>query len=331
MSLGTDGQGVSIASLEKIIKGALNDDYIFCLSYGEKGNKYDEHGTLVMDYIMQVAPEAYLSSVKSKEKISNGRLESAAMEYLMEYKPDLIGTANHGGFIDNDVCKPYYQKLYDEGCYLICSAGNEQEEINKLAMGDLWKAVGACRYNQGKPKVEKVYVDGEEMDFVSLHKLKSAYDGKVHLGTSFSYPIMMGMLALVQCFFINKTGKKLNNEQINRFVKDHCLDLEEEGTDEKTGYGLFILPDPESIDIKKYADNYSENKVENKITLTINSNMAIIEEYEGRTLLRKRITSLDSPPKIIKNRTMVPIRFIAEELGCKVTWDEANRQVIIER
>lgn len=38
---GYKGQGIKVASHERIIKGSFDD--VFCLEYGEKGNKYDEH------------------------------------------------------------------------------------------------------------------------------------------------------------------------------------------------------------------------------------------------------------------------------------------------
>ena len=38
---------------------------------------------------------------------------------------------------------------------------------------------------------------------------------------------------------------------------------------------------------------------------------------------------LDVPPKIENGRTLVPIRFISENLGCDVEWDELKREVII--
>ncbi|HHX24865.1 MAG TPA: copper amine oxidase N-terminal domain-containing protein, partial [Thermoanaerobacterales bacterium] len=40
----------------------------------------------------------------------------------------------------------------------------------------------------------------------------------------------------------------------------------------------------------------------------------------------------DQVPYINKdNRTMVPVRFISESLGAKVSWDNDNRMVIIEK
>ena len=44
----------------------------------------------------------------------------------------------------------------------------------------------------------------------------------------------------------------------------------------------------------------------------------------------KTITA-DAKPYIKNDRTMVPIRLISESLGYKVNWDEANRQVKVEK
>ncbi|QGU00083.1 hypothetical protein SYNTR_1489 [Candidatus Syntrophocurvum alkaliphilum] len=41
-------------------------------------------------------------------------------------------------------------------------------------------------------------------------------------------------------------------------------------------------------------------------------------------------TQIDAIPKLINDRTMVPLRFIAESLGTTVQWDEKNRAVNLE-
>jgi Copper amine oxidase N-terminal domain. len=38
---------------------------------------------------------------------------------------------------------------------------------------------------------------------------------------------------------------------------------------------------------------------------------------------------LDVPPKIINNRTLIPLRFVSEALGCDVKWDEETMTVTI--
>ena len=61
-------------------------------------------------------------------------------------------------------------------------------------------------------------------------------------------------------------------------------------------------------------------KNDTKVTLQIGNNLAIVNEKE---------VSLDVAAKIINGRTMVPVRFISESLGCKVDWDGDTKTVII--
>lgn len=60
----------------------------------------------------------------------------------------------------------------------------------------------------------------------------------------------------------------------------------------------------------------------NLIELPIDKNFARVN---GREM------SLDVPAQIVKNRTMVPLRFIAEQLGCEVEWLDKERMVVIRK
>lgn len=255
---GYKGQGIIICPKEHILENVFDD--VFCMEYDtDRSNKYAKHGTNVMDYIRQVVPDATKWAIETQGKIDGSKnnrvLHSEGMDYLQENVPDILTTSF---FKSSDIEEPkqsLYKRLYDKGCFLCCAAGNDDiEELEPLTRGDLWKAIGACRYNDANPKVEKGYADGEEMDFVSLHNLKATWTNKKNEGTSFASPLFTGMLALVQCFFKEKIGRKLNHEQLMKFVKENCIDLEEEGRDIKTGYGLFILPEPDSINIYKYSE-----------------------------------------------------------------------------
>ena len=315
--LGYKGQGITICSKENIIEGIFDD--VFCLEY-EEPDKWSRHGTTVMDYIRQVAPEAEKWAIKTQGTIKNGVLYSRGMDYLQEHVPDILTTSFFKSNDDDNPKWDLYKKLKEKGCVLCCAAGNnDRDTLNEITKDDVWKSIGACNYNNGNPKVERSYADGEEMDFVGLHGLKAGWDGKEHNGSSFSVITgFAGMVALVQCFFKSKTGRKLSHEELERFMIDNCIDLEEEGHDIKTGHGLFILPDPETIDIKKYVEEYMDKK----IVLKIDSNIARVNGIEK---------GLDAPATILNNRTLVPLRFVAEELGCKVIWDEENREVTIEK
>lgn len=60
-----------------------------------------------------------------------------------------------------------------------------------------------------------------------------------------------------------------------------------------------------------------------RIVLTIGSTTAIVDGRE---------VELDVPPQIVNGRTLVPLRFVAEALGCRVDWepkDGATERVLI--
>lgn len=56
------------------------------------------------------------------------------------------------------------------------------------------------------------------------------------------------------------------------------------------------------------------------IILTIDSNKVLVN---GQTV------TIDVPAKIINSRTMVPVRFVSEQLGFKVKWDPVSSRVLI--
>ena len=67
----------------------------------------------------------------------------------------------------------------------------------------------------------------------------------------------------------------------------------------------------------------SENK---EIKLVINDNTAKVKDLNSS---EESIISLDSAPVIVEQRTLVPVRFIAESLEKEVNWDQDNKAVVI--
>ena len=57
------------------------------------------------------------------------------------------------------------------------------------------------------------------------------------------------------------------------------------------------------------------------IQLTIGSQTAFVNDEEK---------ALDAPAQLVNSRTMIPLRFVAEALGCKVDWSDSNNLVIIK-
>lgn len=64
-------------------------------------------------------------------------------------------------------------------------------------------------------------------------------------------------------------------------------------------------------------------------TVKLNEKEIKIQIGNNSASVNGNFVSLDQPPVIQNNRTMVPIRFIAENLGAKVDWDPATKTITI--
>lgn len=67
--------------------------------------------------------------------------------------------------------------------------------------------------------------------------------------------------------------------------------------------------------------------------VTIEDNGTTIELWIGNytTYVNGNKNIIDAAPQIINDRTMIPVRFVVENLGAAVDWDSANKAVIIRR
>lgn len=65
------------------------------------------------------------------------------------------------------------------------------------------------------------------------------------------------------------------------------------------------------------------------VTVTRNSKTITLNLVSGAAFVNGRKIELDVPAQIIKNRTFVPLRFIAESLGEKVEYVEETREIHI--
>lgn len=74
------------------------------------------------------------------------------------------------------------------------------------------------------------------------------------IGTSFAAPVLAGLVALVNDMAIEKTGRPLRAKAMYQFLKDCCVDVAAKGKDDDSGWGMPVLPPPETVDIWKYQD-----------------------------------------------------------------------------
>ena len=255
---GYTGKNITIASKEMIIEGIFDD--VECDDYfSTDTSKSAKHGTTVMDYIRQVVPDARKIACDFSGITEKNVWKCEGMQKLLDNPPQVFTSSSYNTSDSQEHHMKKYKELRDKGCFLVHGAGNDGEDgVLNVVRNDVFKAIAAYKLYCGKPKKESFSSVGEEVDFASLDNLRATWDNKRHTGTSFSAPIFAGMVGLVQDFFISKTGKQLEYENLLQFIKDNCIDVDEEGKDDKSGFGLFILPNPNSIDITKYTNVIKE-------------------------------------------------------------------------
>lgn len=202
------------------------------------------HGTKIVDIIKQVAPEA---NIMYKLNYQNGGLNNI----------DVYTTSYFQSSDTLDRSKAASKEMADNDVFLCCAVGNEAEDgITHLAAQSWWNSIGACNLVNGKP-IRMYYSSvGEELDFMSMTNFET--ETGLFTGTSCATPVFASMVALAQNFFMKNLGRKLTNSEMLSFIKENCVDLQEKGKDDYTGFGLFVLPDPLTIDVSKYVEEDEE-------------------------------------------------------------------------
>lgn len=213
--LGIKGQGITIASREGLAT---------------------KHGRCVYDILKQVCPEA---DIKLKCDFN---------------KDDDFDVYTTSLFFSSDrVKEKRSQQLIDKDRVLVCAAGNEGSETQTpLSRLEQWLSIGAVHLSDGKIEIPKYSSAFYGLDFMSFSNVSVQSKKNKIKGTSFSAPLFASMCALVQSYFLEKAGKKLTYNQMLQFVKVDCIDLNEKGYDNRSGYGLFVLPEPDKINISEY-------------------------------------------------------------------------------
>lgn len=252
---GYTGKGIRIANLEgtdpslPFFHGKVKDPFGNATSIGR-----NYHGHQTTDILHQVAPDADIYSLPSGGIYSRDKAEGALIEIsipFMEQEGIHLVNASLGG-TDNDILNKRIKQAQERGITFVTSAGNADERgASGYARSGVWIAVGAVHLSKNGEIINPGYssVD-DEVDFVQfsnlyVHDARKGYEDRTFpvCGTSFSSPMLCGMLALVQQYFLEKAGRTLKQYELYEFMQCNSIDLWEEGRDAKSGYGLFVLPD----------------------------------------------------------------------------------------
>ena len=70
--------------------------------------------------------------------------------------------------------------------------------------------------------------------------------------------------------------------------------------------------------------------LEKIVTITKDDKVIVFDLVEGTSFVNEIETEVDVTAEVMNNRTMVPLRFIAEQLGLTVEWDQELQTISIE-
>lgn len=328
--LGYTGSGIKIMSDERVCNKAHPD------VISPNGFKSDwTHGDDVMVHIKIIAPDATFIAYPFSGSFHSDTYNCKCAEYIIENNVLIFTTSSLSSSINAGKEKAM-QDCIDSGCIFFTAAGNQGTQgIHGEAKSEKYLAIGGIKpyYNSKTRKYEWDKLSktnyssvGKELDYVTIAEISNA------VGTSFCSPVFASMCGLVQQFFILKANRPLTRAEMILFISDNLIDVDASGFDKNTGRGIFILPDPDTIDIKKYCKDYNADVITNEDTKEIiNQNKKTIKLYIGNkniTVNDKQIIS-DVAPFIKDGRTMVPLRIISEIFGYNVLWDGNTQEVKI--
>ena len=285
--LGYDGSIGLSATAEGLVVNNLTDGW-WSSPYPREGSDHALKTALVFHVF---APGRKLVSLPGTNANNSDGLyfASHSANYILNHGIDTFFRSLNG---DADGMDNYLSNL--PFLTYINSGGNGGEHSYNTAPRNKYiYGVGAIRLNMEMPaswSSHSPYIDFAMPDGVYI----PATDGKTWYpfnGTSCAAPALAGMCACINHFFLVKRAKPLKREKMYEFLKDCSKDIWDKGKDNKTGWGLPILPHPDSIDIDKYApfgddDNmiFSDTKNHwNKDHINAVTNIGLMQGYPDGT------------------------------------------------
>ena len=83
--------------------------------------------------------------------------------------------------------------------------------------------------------------------------------------------------------------------------------------------------------IEEFGGNVNWNSDTKEVSLTHNENEIVLTINSTQASINSSVQNLDTAPVIINNRTMLPIRFIAESFGFDVECNQNNKTITITK
>lgn len=262
---GYTGKGINIGNTEKAY---TQSPHFHGKVFAPTGHVYsqptNDHGNHTAFMIHEVAYDSDIYCLDMGFNNNNGIYSGILIEKTIPLiKEKNISVINSSSWkVLGESIIPKITKDLRDSLVMCAAAGNiSYEGLQGYALSDIWLAVGATGYRDKDSSIyKKTYSScGVQLDYTCFSGLfvkdfRPDYPDRIYQieGTSFSSPTFVGMCALVQQLFLEKTGQTLNQYQMENFIKDHLVDLGDLGWDDEYGHGLFVLPDPNTINVGRY-------------------------------------------------------------------------------
>lgn len=290
----------------------------------------NEHGTNtesntkeppVNGQMFGTGPGCILSRYELPERFDVDDIIKALKECIVD-EIDIVNMSI-GLYEDYQQLERQVQECDENNILMIAAAGNKGNEFADHVDIKLWPeeykeviSAGSVDSDLGWSSFES---HGKSIDLVGIGRsaVVKMKDGSYEFGqgTSFSAPQITGLFASVWSMF-RQQGQNPPVEDIKQYVFNRCVDLGSEGKDNFYGRGI------PTMDINEFKETRRLLGIVTKtITLQINNNIMLVDG---------EVQVLDTKPIIDENnRTLVPLRAIAEALGCKVEWKADTQTIII--
>lgn len=230
-------------------------------------NEEDTHVQMVVQIIQQIAPDAII--YLHRGGIGTGI--DLAIENNVQIVNRSMTTEEE---FESDTLNKTFLEAYEKNIFMNGASGNfGSEKIAHYASNPYWFTTGAVRMKPSEdfPKRELYSSYGEGLDFMGFSKLNAyqkldSKSDKIKLrfsGTSASAPWVSGMVALYNQYYKDINGVFPTIKEVEQFIIDNCIDLENEDYDIYTGHGLFVLPkleeDKNLVDINQANNTMTRN------------------------------------------------------------------------
>lgn len=324
------------------------------------------HGASSRQMVLDVAPEAEITSVDFSFSTSGDRMASPPKvstgddfdAFVKQNNFHIITASLMGGNRSREYVE-YMKALFNsEKTVVLNCAGNEgsvePETITTRFPYETCIIMGALNYVRGEFVRASYSSVGKELDFTQSVGWWS--------GTSAATPFQAGLCAII----MSRYGR-MSMQEMYKYLQMIAKDLGTAGHDTYHGWGQPILPplskkyitmtttsNKYKVDGKeKVMDTKPVNKQGNvfvpirvisealgkKVDWATNPDKSIKVTIDGRIILNtgSEVAFIDGKKQYLNfapfvdsnNRTMVPIRLIAEALNCKVDWVQSESKVMI--